>query len=83
VRRAEQRRAQEELQWKAGARDAGTRWPYRRRSSSVRRNADTRGAEEREGPAVGRGVKGSGHRRADVAIACRKVARSAGGAAAR
>jgi hypothetical protein len=26
------RRAQEELWWKASARDAGTRWPYRGRS---------------------------------------------------
>jgi hypothetical protein len=36
VRRAEQRHAQEELRWKAVARDAGTRWPYRGRSSGVR-----------------------------------------------
>jgi hypothetical protein len=83
VRHAEQRHAQEELWWRAVARDAGTRWPYRGRSSGVRRNADTRGAGEREGPAVGRGVKGARRRRADVAMACRKVARSEGGAAAR
>jgi hypothetical protein len=85
VRRAEQRHAQEELWWRAIARDAGTRWPYRGRSSGVRRNADTRGDGEREGegPAVGRGVKSAGRRRADVATACREVARSAGGAAAR
>jgi hypothetical protein len=33
-------------------RGAGTRWPSRGRSSGVRRNVDTRGAGEREGPAV-------------------------------
>jgi hypothetical protein len=64
-------------------RDAGTRWPSRGRSLGVRRNVDTRGTGEREGPAVERGVKGAGRRRADVATACRKVARSAGGAAVR
>jgi hypothetical protein len=48
--------AQEELRWDAMARDAGTQWPYRGHSSGVRRNADKRGAEERESPAVGRGV---------------------------
>jgi hypothetical protein len=71
VRRAEQRHAQEELRWKAVARDAGTRWPYRGRSSGVRRNADTRGAGEREGPTVGRVVKGARRRRVDVATVCR------------
>jgi hypothetical protein len=79
VQRAEQQHAQEELRWKAVMRDAGTRWPYRRRSSGVRRNADTRGAEEHEGPAVGRGIKGAGRRRADVATACRENTRRAEG----
>jgi hypothetical protein len=71
VRRAEQWHAQDELRWKAVARDVGTRWPYRGRSSGVRRNADTRGAREHEGPAVGRGVKGARRRRADIATVCR------------
>jgi hypothetical protein len=64
---------QEELKWRTIVRDAGTRWPSQERSSGVRRNVDTRGAEEREGPAVERGVKGAGRRRADVATACGRL----------
>jgi hypothetical protein len=78
-----QTRAQEELWRKAVSRDAGTRWPYRGRSSDDRRNADARGAEEREGSAVGRGVKGTGRRWADVATPCRENMSGAGGAAVR
>jgi hypothetical protein len=60
------------------ARDAGTQWPYRGRSSGVQRNADARGAEEREGPAAGRGVKGARRHRADAATVCRATVHRCG-----